>query len=309
LQNDGEINDGTYAFRQNFADQPTLESNYLDGTYGLQITGASAATYNASLSLTGDVYPSLTPIITNTNWIAGSLVVDPIASFTINWGAFTGGTASDRIGVGIGKIGDNTATYQVLPSTATSVTFPANLFQPDQSYRIHIVFLKVATTDTTDISGSTGFGGYARETKFTIQTTGSNSGVAANISTRGFVQTGDNVMIGGFIVQDGDKKVIVRAIGPELIPYGITNALADPALELHDSTTALIAGNNNWQTTQIGGIITSSQVAEIQNSGLAPTSSSESAIIATLPPGNYTAIVRGVNATTGVALVEVYVLP
>ena len=128
-----------------------------------------------------------------------------------------------------------------------------------------------------------------------------------NISTRAFVQTGDNVIIGGFIVQGtAAKKLIVRAIGPELIPYGVPNVLADPTLELHDSTGALIASNDNWQTTIIGGIITADQVAEIQSSGHAPTVATESAIIATLPPGNYTAIVRGVNNTVGVALVEGY---
>jgi len=131
-----------------------------------------------------------------------------------------------------------------------------------------------------------------------------------NISTRGLVQTGNDVMIGGFIIEgSGPRTVIVRAIGPELTPFGIPNALVDPTLELHDGTRALIASNNNWQTTIIGGIITSDQVGAIQNSGHAPTQPSESAIIATLPPGNYTAIVRGVNNTVGVALVEVYALP
>ena len=131
--------------------------------------------------------------------------------------------------------------------------------------------------------------------------------VLGNISTRSFVQTGDNVMIGGFIVEgSGSKTVIVRAIGPELTPYGVPNALADPTLELYNSAGTLIASNNNWQTTVIGGIITSSQVSAIQNSGHVPTEPSESAIIATLQPGNYTAIVRGVNNTVGVALVEVY---
>ena len=131
--------------------------------------------------------------------------------------------------------------------------------------------------------------------------------VLANISTREFVQTGDNVMIGGFIVQGTQpKRVIVRAIGPELTPFGVPDVLADPTLDLHNGAGALIASNNNWQTTIIGGIITASQVNEIQNSGHAPTQPSESAIIATLPPGNYTAIVRGVNNSTGNALVEVY---
>ena len=79
-----------------------------------------------------------------------------------------------------------------------------------------------------------------------------------NISTRAFVQTGDNVVIGGFIVEGAQpKRVIIRAIGPELTQYGIPNALANPTLELYDGTGALIASNNNWATTIIGGIITS----------------------------------------------------
>ena len=85
--------------------------------------------------------------------------------------------------------------------------------------------------------------------------------ILGNISSRGFVQTGDNVMIGGFIVQGTEpKRVIIRAIGPELTQYGVPNVLADPTLELHDSTGALIASNDNWRTTIIGGIITSDQV-------------------------------------------------
>src|SRR6266478_5455905 len=128
-----------------------------------------------------------------------------------------------------------------------------------------------------------------------------------NISTRSFVQTGDNVMIGGFIVQGTQpKRVIIRAIGPELSQYGVPDPLQDPTLELHDGTGALIGRNDNWQTTIIGGVITHDQVQEIQNSGYAPGDQRESAIIADLPAGNYTAIVRGVNSSTGVALVEVY---
>src|SRR5437764_562430 len=131
--------------------------------------------------------------------------------------------------------------------------------------------------------------------------------ILGNISTRSFVQTGDNVMIGGFIVQGTQpKRVIIRAIGPELGQFGVPDPLQDPTLELHDGTGALIGRNDNWQTTIIGGIITHDQVQEIQNSGYAPGDQRESAIIADLPAGNYTAIVRGVNSTIGVALVEVY---
>ena len=134
-----------------------------------------------------------------------------------------------------------------------------------------------------------------------------NPSTLGNISARAFVQTGDNVMIGGFMVQGTEpKRVIIRAIGPELTQYGVPDVLANPTLELHDRAGALIASNNNWVSTIIGGIITSNQVHEIQASGYAPGDPLDSAIIADLPAGNYTAIVRGVNNLTGVALVEVY---
>ena len=121
------------------------------------------------------------------------------------------------------------------------------------------------------------------------------------------METGDNVVIGGFIVQgSGAKRVIIRALGPELTQYGVSDPLANPTLELHNGAGVLIASNNNWVTTIIGGIITQNQVRDIMNSGYAPSNGLESAIIADLPPGNYTAIVRGVNDMTGVGLVEVY---
>src|SRR5216117_601823 len=94
-------------------------------------------------------------------------------------------------------------------------------------------------------------------------TTSPTTSWLSNISTRALVQTGDNVMIGGFIVQGTEpKRVIIRAIGPELSQYGVPNPLQDPTLELHDGTGALIATNDNWQTTIIGGVITHDQVQE-----------------------------------------------
>src|SRR5438046_9230444 len=87
------------------------------------------------------------------------------------------------------------------------------------------------------------------------------------ISTRGLVQTGNDVMIGGFIVQGtGPKKVIIRAIGPELMPppYNIPNALADPTLELHNGTRSLIASNNNWHTTVVSGTLNRNEVTKIK---------------------------------------------
>jgi hypothetical protein len=118
----------------------------------------------------------------------------------------------------------------------------------------------------------------------------------ANISTRGLVGTGENVMIGGFIVLNGHQKVVVRAIGPSL---GIVGELADPTLELHDHNGALLQFNNDWRTNQ---------EAEIIATTVPPKDNRESAIVRTLAPGNYTAVVRGVNNTTGVALVEVFAL-
>jgi hypothetical protein len=91
-----------------------------------------------------------------------------------------------------------------------------------------------------------------------------------------------------------------------LFNFLVPNVLVNPTLELRDSNGALIASNDNWRQTIIGGMITSDQVPDIRNSGYAPGDGRESAIIAELPAGNYTAIVRGVNNTTGIALIEVY---
>ena len=120
----------------------------------------------------------------------------------------------------------------------------------------------------------------------------------ANISTRGLVQTADNVMIGGFIVTGtGTRKVIVRAIGPSL---PVPGALVDPTLELVNANGTTIAMNDNWR---------SDQEAEIIASTVPPTNDMESAIVATLPTTAHTAILRGKNGTIGVALVEVFALP
>jgi probable HAF family extracellular repeat protein len=122
----------------------------------------------------------------------------------------------------------------------------------------------------------------------------------ANISTRGFVGSGDEVMIGGLIIS-GDTgqsaKILVRAIGPSLTDFGVAGALPDPAMELRDNNGVLVASNDNWR---------SDQEAEIVATNLAPSRDRESGIIKTLTAGNYTAIVRGVNAATGVGLIEAF---
>ncbi len=119
-----------------------------------------------------------------------------------------------------------------------------------------------------------------------------------NVSTREIVGTGDNVLIGGFIVSGtSPKSVILRALGPTLANFGVTGVLQDPVLELHDSTGALIFSNDNWRETQ---------ETAIAAAGLQPNDDRESAILATLDPGTYTAILQGKNNTTGAGLVEAY---
>jgi hypothetical protein len=121
----------------------------------------------------------------------------------------------------------------------------------------------------------------------------------ANISTRMKVGVGENVLIGGFIIQGTQtKKVILRAIGPSL--SGISNPLADPVLEVHNAAGAVIADNDDWPA--------SDQSSEISESGMAPGSPYESAIIITLSPGSYTAVVKGYQNAQGVGLVEAYEL-
>ena len=127
----------------------------------------------------------------------------------------------------------------------------------------------------------------------------------ANISTRGFVETGNNVMIGGFIVGSGNGagRVMVRAIGPSLASVGISGALADPVLSLRNANGIEIGYNNDWSFAANGD---DSKQKEIQATGLAPSNSKESAIVMDLPNGGYTAIVSGNNGGTGIGLVEVY---
>jgi len=118
-----------------------------------------------------------------------------------------------------------------------------------------------------------------------------------NISTRGFVDTGDNVMIGGFIVGGGPAKVLIRGIGPSLAAAGVQGALQDPVLELHNEDGSLVAVSDDWRTDQ---------EAEIIATTVPPPDNRESAMVKTVPSGKYTAVLFGKAETTGVALVEVF---
>jgi hypothetical protein len=122
-----------------------------------------------------------------------------------------------------------------------------------------------------------------------------------NVSTRGFVGTGDNVLIGGLIISDGENPmVIVRALGPSLTGAGVPEPLSDPTLDLYDSNGEIIASNDDWKNGQ-----SETAIATL----LYPFDDREPIIAAFPAPGNYTAIVRGKNDSTGIALIEAYRVP
>ncbi len=122
-----------------------------------------------------------------------------------------------------------------------------------------------------------------------------------NISTRGIVRSGPGVMIGGFVVQGTvPKKLLIRATGPSLAPFGVTNVLANPTMDIFNSTGAKIFSNDDWNTQSAQG------VADVTATGKAPSDPRESALVLTLDPGPYTVVVSGVGGTQGNALVEVY---
>jgi len=129
----------------------------------------------------------------------------------------------------------------------------------------------------------------------------SSSSTLANLSTRGFVGDGDNVMIGGVIVGSGENPIVVlRALGPTLTAVGVTEPLLDPTIELHDQNGDVVGFNDNWKDGQSQAVIATQ---------LAPGNDTEAVLVSFAAPGNYTAVVRGKNGTTGVALVEAYRLP
>jgi hypothetical protein len=164
---------------------------------------------------------------------------------------------------------------------------------PDDERESAIVTTLLPGSYTAIVSGVSNTTGVALVALYDLDP--SSGSRIANISTRGRVETDDNVVIGSFIIGgDQPTTVIVRAIGPSL---GISDSLNDTTLELHDGNGTVIAYNDDWQ---------SDQPQEIINSTIPPNDPRESAVVQTLAPGNYTAIVRGKNNTAGVALVEVY---
>jgi hypothetical protein len=156
---------------------------------------------------------------------------------------------------------------------------------------------------TAIVSGKNGSTGIALVEVYDLGTASLDSGSnarLAQISTRGNVLTGDNVMIGGFFVSGVTTKILLRGIGPSLTAFGVPNAVQDTTLELHNGNGATIGSNDDWR---------SDQEQAIKDTTIPPTDDRESAIVQSLAPGPFTVILRGKSNTTGVALVEVYALP
>lgn len=152
---------------------------------------------------------------------------------------------------------------------------------------------------TAIIRGANGSTGVGLVEVYDLQS--NNSAELGNLSVRADVRTDDNVLIDGLIIRGGTpKRVVLRAIGPELQKSGVSGALQDPTLALHDGNGTLVTQNDNWKNA--------SNAAEIEAAGFAPGDDRESAILMTLSAGNYTAVVVGANGTTGIALAEAYKL-
>ena len=175
------------------------------------------------------------------------------------------------------------------------VQIAASGFAPPNDLESAIIATLAPGSYSAVVSGKNGGTGVGLVDLYQLD---ASSSIFQNLSTRGFVGTDQNVLIGGLIIGDGEQPVIVvRAIGPTLSGFGITQPLQDPTLEVRDGNGALIAFENDWQDNT---------PTAVKAALLQPHDSRESAVVLSLPAGNYTAIVRGKNGTTGVALVEAY---
>lgn len=296
--------------------------------YILNNSNVPPATYDCGFAdpcLTGESLPNIArtmnfQVTARDNRAGGGGIVSATMQVSVNAGAgpfvitqpntavsWTGGTTQtvlwDVAGTNAAPI--SAATVNILLSTDGGTTFPFILAAGTANDGTELITVPNLPTAAArikveavgniffDISGA----------NFTIAGGGPTPtpAILGNIATRLRVETGDNILIGGFIITGTQpKKVIVRAIGPSLSSF-FAGTLADPTLELRNSTGALIASNNNWRDDPM-------QEAEIILTGLQPSNNLESAIVATLPANSsaYTAIVRGVNNATGIGVVEAY---
>jgi|GEM_PF-1137010 len=189
------------------------------------------------------------------------------------------------------KIDDSTGNSQQTSITNTGLA-------PTDDRESAILFVVAPGTYTTILRGKNNSTGVGVVEIYDLSA--ASGSILGNISSRAFVDTGDNVLIGGFISGAGggaSTRIVVRGIGPSLTAAGVPGALQDPTLDLFNGNGTPVGSNDNWRD---------SQQSDIQGTGLAPTNNAESAITGLFPAGPYTAIVRGKNNTTGIGLVEIY---
>jgi hypothetical protein len=300
-----------YTFSKNFPTlkplQPSYGGGFQDG-FIAKISDSSAALLNISTRMR---------VLTGDNVLIGGFIVtgtDPkrviIRGIGPSLAQFFSGTLGDPTlelhqGTTVitndnWKINDQTGQSQEADIRATTIP-------PGNDLESAIIATLAPGSYTAILAGKNGGTGVGLVEVYDLAQ-GANSQLA-NISSRGFVDTGDNVMIGGLIVGGGNgggsTRVIARAIGPSLTANGspLPGRLADPTLELHNSSGTMVVTNDNWKINDQTG---QSQEADIRATTVPPTNDLESAIVATLPPDNYTAIVRGKNNTVGIAVVEAY---
>jgi hypothetical protein len=170
--------------------------------------------------------------------------------------------------------------------------------QPKDNREAALLITLGAGSYTAILKGKNGSSGIGVVELYDFDLGTSNSRLA-NISTRALVGSGNNVTIGGFIMAPNGGRVLIRGLGPSLSAFGITNPLPDPVVELYNANGDMLASNDNWK---------SAEAAAIQDTTIPPTNDLEAALVATLPQGSYTAILRGKNGATGVGIVEIYSL-
>ena len=267
--------------------------------------------------------PTATPIAAQTLNISTRLRVETGDRVLISGFIVTGNSPKTLLlrGMGPSLAGANVPANQVLLDPVLELHGPAGViaqndnwkdspsrglfegtaFQPNDDREAVIVATVQPGAYTCVLTGknqTTGIG--LVETYDFDQTADSELG---NISTRGFVQTGNNVLIGGFTLGAGeDAQVAVRGLGPSLGQFGLTNALTDPTIELHNSNGSILTSNDNWMDDPVSAALLTAH-------GLALPDTRESGIFTMLPPGQFTAILAGKNGTIGIGLVEVYNVP
>ncbi len=309
-----------------------ISTGAVSGNSRLEIINSTITNNTANITGGGIFTFTIGPGTTATTTLRNTIIAGNTPN-NLATGTFSGGGAATVTTYGFNLASDNGGGFlNVAPITTDKINTPAGLGALGANggtTPTHALLFGSAALDAGNNSGSGVLvdqrgAGFLRTVDLAAANAPGSDGtdigafeaqsappaaLVANVSTRLPVGTGDNALIEGFIVtgpSGSTKKIIVRAIGPSLIPFGIADAVANPTLEIFDANNAKIASNDNWKTTQVGGIIASDQFVEINSSGVAPSNDLESAIIANLAPGSYTAAVRGAGNTVGTGVVDAF---